>query len=477
MVDSVRSPLPLVALAALFSLSPQRQAPAVVSISGVAMDGLTGLPLNAANVQLVGVDPAIATRRGSTVTSVVGDFKFDSLPPGRYLLGFYHRAIDTLGIETRGMLVDARHSDQRIVLSGPSAALLIQAFCGDVSTSDSTTLLLGHVHDADDERAVGGVRVVATWSDVHVDRGALAVGDRSAAATTRVDGLFALCGLAKETPIDVRAVRGNDSTGAVPIRIPAAGVRHLTLFVAPESARRGRITGRILDTGRDTVPRAQITVIGSSRTAMTGVGGRFVLDSVATGTQLLETRAIGYAPLTMSVRVTTNDSTSVEVLLERAAVLPTVYTMGRKSSANLALYEAHKRSAAAGFFVQPRRIEGYPSLQYLHSVVQGVPNANVRSIMGQWVVILYKPGTTMYAGPRDPCIPALYLNGQKTMVDFDDLDQMIDPDDILGVEVYRTEIEIPRIYDIKNGAKCGLLSIWTKIHEGPVAIPVGKPPR
>jgi Carboxypeptidase regulatory-like domain len=411
-------------------------------------------------VQLVGADSDVARQRFTGFSDSLGRFAFAAVPAGHYLLGFYHAALDTLGIEPRGRLVDVRDSNLDVVVAGPSTQTMVRTFCGDGAVVDHATLLLGHVHDAGTEAAVVNASIVVTWSAARIANRTVGVEDRTATATARDDGWFALCGLPSETELEVRtrhaASGGIDSSAAVPLRLPGNSVRHLSLYMSrahasPTSVSHIRLTGRIADTSGRPVVGAQVWLAGTERRATTNAAGRYDLDSLPAGSQSLEVRAIGYSPRTIAVTLLAGSTPPSDVTMERAVVLPSVVTLGATSSKNLANFEAHKRSSAGGFFVKPLRLEGYPAMQTLHVLVAGLPGVTVTQRKGAWVAII-----------GNGCTPQLFLNGTYVPLTFDDLEMTIDPEDLLGVEVYTRGIEIPSIYPVPINRPCGLISVWTR---------------
>ena len=68
------------------------------TVRGSVFDSLAHAPLPDALVQLVGDD--LVAPYGHTVRSdSLGTFEFTDVPAGRYLLGFIHPMLDSLGIE------------------------------------------------------------------------------------------------------------------------------------------------------------------------------------------------------------------------------------------------------------------------------------------------------------------------------------------------------------------------------------------
>jgi hypothetical protein len=77
----------------------ESQTPATTSratVSGVVYDSVALRPLAAATVQLVDADNVAGTVRTS-VTDSLGWFMFDDVADGRYLLGFLHPVLESLG--------------------------------------------------------------------------------------------------------------------------------------------------------------------------------------------------------------------------------------------------------------------------------------------------------------------------------------------------------------------------------------------
>ena len=470
----------LVAIAGLLA-GPRTTVVPPFAVTGVVFDSITNRALAGASVQMVGADSIVASERFTASSDSLGRFRFAAVPAGRYILGFYHRALDTLGIEPRGQLIDIR-SNLDVTLASPSPRTMVRAFCGDTISDDHATLLLGHLHDAETESAILNGAAVVTWSEARVANREIAVAERVATATSREDGWFALCGLPRETALTVRAVRDTnagraDSSSGVVVRFARAQVQHLSIYVprtATSAAQAGtlRLSGRVTDAIGRAISGAQVWIAGTERRTVTNSTGNYALDSLPSGTQSLEIRAIGYSPRTMVVTLVVGAPPTGDVTMEQAVVLPTVVTMGAKSSKNLATFEAHKRSSAGGYFIKPARLEGYASLQPLHFLVGGLPGVTVLRPFGQWIATMQRRGASAGARPIQ-CTPQLYLNGSMVAMSFDDLETAIDPDDLLGVEVYTKDVQIPSIY-ARSIRSCGLISIWTR---APDEVTLKKPPQ
>ena len=244
--------------------------------------------------------------------------------------------------------------------------------------------------------------------------------DRQGTAQTHAGGWFALCGVPREVELTVRAGRGADSSGAVEVRVPAIGVRHLTLSIGAPASRSGRIIGHVIDGERRPVASARIALTGGDQETVTTEAGAFAVGNLAVGTQSLAVRAIGYAPRTIIVQVGEDEPARAEVVLERVVALPTMTARDSVPAAHLAQFLQDKKSDASGaHFVQPIRLPGYEAQQSVCSMIAGLVRLDACG---------FRRGRP--SARPDSC-EGFLLNGRATKLELTDLD----PNDILGVEI------------------------------------------
>ena len=400
------------------SSATRLQAADTTTVRGVVFDSLAMSPLAEALIQMVPADPSAAPGHYAARSDSAGRFAIPGVPAGRYVIGFYHAALDTLGIELPDRLLTVSDGGIAARLGTPSAATLIATFCGapDSNRSDaprsstSPTLFIGHVRDVRTEAAVESASVKISWAGVESTSGGLTVVDRQATAHTRAAGFFALCGLPPEVSFSASAARAADSSGSVALRVPPSGFLHVTLAIGT-AGRRGRVIGRVTDTEKRPVRTAHLTI--ADRTATTSENGSFVLDSVGVGSQSIEVRAVGYAPRLDVLRVAEDRPTEFAATLERMVALPTVVSNESAAAANLAQYLHDKRADAGGAtFVEPIRMSGYKSQQSVCQLVSAATRVDI------------------CRRDRPYVCRAIFVNGVKTSLRIDD----IDPDDIIGVE-------------------------------------------
>lgn len=403
----------LVSLVSLVSLgvAAAAQSPSdTVVVHGTVFDSLTARPMAGASVQVVRADSGHTSERFAASTDSAGTFTIRGVPTGRYLAGFYHRTLDSLGIELPDRVFDVAPRATSIALATPSPATVVRTFCG---APDATTLLFGYVRDARAEAGVENASVMVTWADAEQTANGLGVVERSGRATTVRAGLFALCGAPADATLAIHVAHATDSL-VVDARIPRSGILHLVLALGSPGAT-GRVVGHVFDRAKRPVTAA--SVAAAHREVSVNDAGAFALDGVQSGTQTLEVRAIGYAPASLVVNVVEGVATTVDVILERVVTLPGMVSRDSVASTHLAQFLADKRSAGVDArFVEQTRLAGYKAGV---RVCQLVSSASGSDYCAE-------------SGPVYHYCPTTVVNGRWTRLTMDD----IDPDDVIGVEYF-----------------------------------------
>jgi hypothetical protein len=401
--------LDVAALLALAIVAPQVTAADTTVVRGTVFDSIAAQPVARASIQLVRADSGSATRAFAATTDSAGQFIIRGVPRGRYVTGFFHPMLDSLGLELLERVVDVAGDTASLLLATPSPLTLIRGFCGDSSGAMLPTLLFGDVHDARTESTADNATVTVAWAEAEQSASGLDIVERQGQVPTRRGGFFAICGVPTEAALSVRVSRDKDTT-LVHTRISSTGVLHLTLFIGAAGTT-GRIVGRVTDRWKKPVGTANASAAG--RIAMVNSGGRFTLDNVPTGTQSVEVHAIGYAPATLLVNVADRQEADVDVALDRVVALPTVESRATAAADHLAKYAQAKRTDPTGArFIEPSRLEGYPATQSACMLVSLLRGASM-------------------CRQLERC-DAFFLNGTRVVYHVDD----VDADDIIGVEVF-----------------------------------------
>ena len=430
--------------------------------------------MRAARVQFFGTSGAGDGRTYSTTTDSTGAYHLDSLPAGDYLAGFFHPAIDTLGIELSPRVVRVVSGRHRADLASPSPRQLSALLC-DSALADSSALVIGHVRSAESEEPITGASVVFEWTEMSFERatGTRSV-ERSATATTKAAGWFALCGVPAGSPLLVRALFHGDTTGYVPHESEVHGLRHLSFLIghdvravrqdsaAGDSASTGtllrgtsRLRGRVVNGEEAPVANARVEVAGTGLTATSNDAGNFVLDSLPSGTRTAVVRAIGFQPLEAIVQLPSARETVANFRFAEAAVTlaPVAVNATMVYSRKLQLFEAHRKRAVGGVFL--RAGAGTASQTWeLPTYAQQAPNTRVLYMQGRWTVSMKLR--------RGECIPSLWLNGSRfTFGGFDELTTYLRAEEILGVEIYTRALGLPADL-IDPRSECGAIAVWTQ---------------
>src|SRR5437773_7059304 len=84
--------------------------------------------------------------------------------------------------------------------------------------------------------------------------------------------------------------------------------------VASPAQQTGTVVGHVADSATGAPRRgATALIVTSGQRATANEQGRFVIPRVATGTQSLQVRAIGFRTVTRTIDVRANDTTTVEI--------------------------------------------------------------------------------------------------------------------------------------------------------------------
>jgi hypothetical protein len=470
------------------------------TIAGVVYDSLSRMPLADATVQLIArAAPGIVY---STHTDSAGAFRLTHVQHGRYLAGFLHPVLDTLGLSDVETLVTVDgDSVTGIALATPSAPTLRAKLCKTTNVGDSTGMMLGIVHDADSNAPLPGSSVIVSWDELVIDHG-LEHHRHVFPVVTNANGWYAVCGLPTDGPILARARLGARSSGPIEIAMSPRGVLHRDFGIGSDSAIGNGInrstphgTARLAGVVRSSQGRplvgARVELWGTTYGGATSDSGAFVLSELPSGTQTIEVRSVGYAPKRVSVDLAGGRAATVTVTLERPAELLSAVNVYGKAAGMLSMNGFRDRQRLGiGHFLTRDDITRFDAVQ-LTDALRTVPNVQI---------VPMGTGTTLRLRG---CAPAVYLDGMlmndqnpdryravqqalsaasgmtssrstgtnrngpdntnrsntaiadATM----DINTLILPEEILGIEVYNSSTEAPPQFRTPTG--CGSIVIWS----------------
>ena len=447
-----------------------------VSVSGVVRDSIARAPLAGATVQIVAAD-SVGRFGRSAASDSLGRFTLGDVPTGRYILGFFHPMLDSLGVEAplREVLVDG-HQPVRADLAIPSAARLRTAICGPRSSADSglAAVVVGVVRDARDGRPAAGVTVSGEWVELTFNRRGLTRRVPRHLVTTGANGWFAICNVPGPGTMGLLAGSGADSTDLIEVDMPAGGFLRRDLYLGP--ARTVATTDapiHRLRTGDGSISGTVMTAEGAQWLAGAQVGfangpqtranerGEWALADVPTGTRMLEIRALGYYPARRRVDVIAGSAPVRVALFTLTAMLDTVRVKASRLPGELdRLGFEERRRTGSGFFLTAKDIERR-KLTVLSDLFRNVPGIHFLQPKGL-------DGQFEMRGAFGRCVPTVYLNGLTLGIrpTSDDIDTFVRPEDVKGIEIY-SDVAPPVQYRPEGGTAlepthCGSIMIWTR---------------
>lgn len=449
-------------------------------LQGTIVDSTRTAPLRGAIVQLVRADGRASPR--STTTDGEGRFAIDSLLPGTWVAGVLHPRLDTLALEELAQRVEVQERGvTRMAMGVPSVFTLSRQLCGTAST-DSSGYLIGRVRRADGERDGTAATIRVEWLELSVVDGRLDRQTSYVEAQAAPSGSYRVCGVPLNAATRVRAWSGRDSTGVVDQEFSSSGIVRLDLFLgrttyvkqlidstaSPDDSLAtivlrtgsGRLRGIITDALGKPVENVTVTVTGSGQSQRTTTSGAFELSALATGTQQLDARAIGFAPLRVPVDLLDGDTASRTFALATVTKLATVEVRAKRAKLmgqDMIDFEA-RRKRAAGRFFGPEDLIAIDPVS-LGSLVQRLPGIKVVQ-NGQYGdrILMGGSGFSQY------CSPDIWLDGYKVVND-GTMDSFLQPQLIRAVEVYNRPASVPPQFMSAN--LCGVIVLWS----GPRDVP------
>jgi hypothetical protein len=445
-------------------------------VSGVTYDSLAHAPLAGAMVQLVSADDPTRFSR-STTSDPLGRFTVADIPDGRYTLGFVHPMLDSLGMDspTRALSVSGS-APVRIDLAIPSPARLRAAVCGPRPEPDEGAVIVGVVRAAEDGAPVAGVTVLAQWVEFSFSLQGLARHTPRLVSTTAENGWFALCGVPRGTTT-LLASRSADSTDLIDVQVPAGGFARQGLFlghastaVAAEAASGGGVSGIVVTAvGGKPLAGAQVRIAGGRESASND-RGQWTVPNAASGTRMLEVRAVGYYPDRRPVDVVAGAAPIRISLATLKSVLDTVKVTATAHGRERTGFDDRRRSGTGRYLTAADltrrsavstsklfRTMGGLRLGFAYDTLVTDMNPNIPAD----AINTNDPRILMRGSGQRWCAPAIYIDGiYIPQMSTDDIDAAVDPEKIAGIEVY-TRATVPAQFG-QMTSSCGSILIWRK---------------
>lgn len=188
--------------------------------------------------------------------------------------------------------------------------------------------------------------------------------------------------------------------------------------------------------------------------AVTDSAGAFVLSAGSAGSYRLRAERDGYSTaVSPAIELQAGDTVRAEFQLStRQVVLSPLVVKGEPSRLDGALagFRERARQDAFGTFLTRDEIEKRHPLRTT-DLLRTIPGVQLlpAGLGGRFAVRM-----------RGGCAPAVYLDGMRVRLAGMTIDDLVQPLDLEGIEVYRTGAEVPGEYSFGSG--CGAVLIWTR---------------
>jgi hypothetical protein len=215
-----------------------------------------------------------------------------------------------------------------------------------------------------------------------------------------------------------------------------------------------RLAGVVLDAAREPIADVEVAILDSAgtpgRSIKTDAVGRFDLGQFAKGNRSITARRFGYEQRTVRVELGAGERpTSVEIILiaipaELESVTVAARTQGKLRGFN----ERREQRAAFGRFLDQGEIQR-TNPRNTSDLFRSVPGVRLSASATGGNVIRIRG-----------CQPMLWIDDQR--VPGAELDEMVVPGDIAGIEFYPSSAGIPAQYLERGNRLCGLILVWTR---------------
>jgi carboxypeptidase family protein len=241
------------------------------------------------------------------------------------------------------------------------------------------------------------------------------------------------------------------------------------LLFMPASLSAQRLVGRAIESETNKpVPHVEVRLDNADGTVgrvITDSTGRFLLRVAAAGTYRLTTNHISFAPLKADIQLTAGDQIEVVLRLAVAATtLPAVEVIARSRAPDAYLERNGFYDRKAGRFGVFRTLDDIERRRPFTTsdMFQGVSGVRVIYMGLQGKDIRMTRGEDPNCSPRVLIDKVIVRRGGRASNQGEPiLDALLQPQDIQGIEIYRSPAETPQEYG-GNEVTCGVVLFWTK---------------
>ncbi len=217
-----------------------------------------------------------------------------------------------------------------------------------------------------------------------------------------------------------------------------------------------KLTGEVRALTSEPVAGAEVRVRDARSTTLTDSAGRYVLDELPAGTQLLVVRRLGYPIVEVPVELRPARSVSRDVLLRRNVVLDTMQVVGER--AKYPEFERNRRTNVFGQFLTREAIDK------LHATETADLFINIFGFTalgrGSDARVVSNKALRRHGECQEANVVINGAEGQSI--------NHVPPNLIGAIEAYADESFVPARFE--GRAQCGVVVIWLR-KETPKAMP------
>jgi hypothetical protein len=199
---------------------------------------------------------------------------------------------------------------------------------------------------------------------------------------------------------------------------------------------------------------ARVEIPMSNASTVTREDGSFRFVGLPSGTQMLIVRSISYTTVSQPIDISPREPVDVTIKFsEKVAVLDTVIVTAQRDYALEKVGFTSRKKGGGGYFFTREDLDRRRP-HYISDMLRGLPSVTVVSRPGGTVLV----GRRVLGGPP-PCT-TIWVDGfDWGSVMPGDLDAFVNPDDVIGMEVYQAA-EVPsRLRKFERG--CLTIVLWT----------------
>jgi len=432
------------------------------TVTGTVYDSLLQSPLIRATVSLL-------NSSRSTQTDDRGRFVLDGVPAGMQAVSFWRSDLDSIGLSSfvTKVKVDSGRTVS-VALAVPSHATFWRAACGrgPSRASPDSGLVFGTVTDAETGHRLAGAQVAFSWLAVEQERPRQWVIERPRRTlTTDSVGAYYLCGAPVEYLLAARARVGAFASGLIEVLVDIRGISRRDLAVSREAVpgpadsgagRRGLATliGTVRGERGGLLPGAYASLEDGTGRAEVDSMGRFVMQGLPSGTQMLMVRRIGYFASRQPIDLRNRDTVRVAVAMAEATILDTIRVTASPDFSSIVDEIDERRRSGFGYLMGPEEIRRSSSVR---SAIGAVPLLEVRGSPGNFTVQVRMVrsiwGTAF-------CTPEIVID--RFPADAEQLSSL-NPRDLFAIEIY-THVNAGLLMAsyVSMNENCGAILVWTR---------------